>query len=72
MADNERPTYTAAQVEEMLAEAEAKGRSEESAKEAMKMYALYVLQRHRIMCNRSRVCRSCTAWYHTHLEDFGY
>ena len=83
MADNQPTTYTAAQLEKMLADAEAKGEakarseaeamaSQERAKEAMTRYALYLMQRHRIISNRSRNCRSCTAWHHTHVEEFGY
>ena len=86
MADNGSRTFTQAEMKALLAEAEAKAAreraaeraeteakaAEERAKAAVRTYTLYVLQRHRITCNSTRVCRSCKAWHSTHLEDFGY
>ena len=42
------------------------------AKNNITTYALFVLQRQRIMRNSTGSCRSCSAWNKSHLEDHGY
>ena len=44
----------------------------QEAKNNITTYALFVLQRQRIMRNSTGSCRSCSAWNKSHLEDHGY
>jgi hypothetical protein len=69
------PKYSEDDMQRLLAakdrEAKAKMKAQE-AKWRMARYALYTLQRKRIMRDCSKVCRACNAWQSTHLEDHGY
>lgn len=55
----------------LKADFDAKLKAQE-AKSRVTTYALYTLQRIRIMRDCPKVCRACNAWQSTHLDDHGY